>query len=102
VQLIVSKLGIGGRHVAQALVIALVVVVLGERLDVTFEFAGQGSVFQPDAVLEGLVPALDLALGLKIEWGATHVPHALGLDIVRQFARDVAAACEPARDWDPT
>ena len=50
--------------VAQALVVAPVVVVLDERLDPGLEIAGQEVVLEQDAVLEGLVPALDLALGL--------------------------------------
>ena len=42
--------------------IALVVVVLDEAIDVGFEVARQIIVLQQDAVLERLVPALDLAL----------------------------------------
>lgn len=36
----IEAAGIGGRHVAQALVVALVVVVLDEGLDLLFEIAG--------------------------------------------------------------
>lgn len=46
-----------------------------ERLGLGLKVAGQEVDFQEGAVLEGLVPALDLALGL---------------DIVRQFAFNVA------------
>jgi len=70
--------------------VALVVIVLDERLDLGFEVAGQEVVFQQDAVLRGLMPALDLALGLGMERGAAHMAHALGFDIIRQFACDVA------------
>ncbi len=35
-----SELGIGGRHVVQALVITLVIVVLDERLDLGLKVAG--------------------------------------------------------------
>ena len=38
------------------------------------------------------MPALDLALGLGMERRAAHMAHALGFDIFRQFARDVARA----------
>ncbi len=62
-----SKVGVGGRHIVQALMIALVIVVLDERLDLAFEIAGQEVVFEQDPVLQGLVPALDLALGLGME-----------------------------------
>ncbi len=36
-----AEVGIGGRHIVQALVIALVIVMLDERLDLAFEVAGQ-------------------------------------------------------------
>jgi hypothetical protein len=52
------------RHIIQALVVTLVVVVLDESLDLGFEVAGQEVVLEQDAVLHGLVPAFDLALGL--------------------------------------
>ena len=61
-----AEVGVGGRHVVQALVVTLVVVVLDERLDLDLKVAGQEVVFQQDAVLQGLVPALDLALGLRV------------------------------------
>ena len=46
--------------------VALMVVMIDEGFDLGFEIAGQEVVFQQDAVLEGLVPALDLALGLRV------------------------------------
>ena len=61
-----AEVGVGGRHVAQALMIALVVVVLDEGLDLGLKIAGQEVVLQQDAVFEGLVPALDLALRLRV------------------------------------
>lgn len=61
-----AEVGIGGRHVVQALVVTLVVVVLDEGLDLGFEVTGQKVVFQQDAILQGLVPAFDLALGLRV------------------------------------
>ena len=70
--------------------VALVVVVLDERLDLSFEIAGQEVVFEQDTVFHGLVPALDLTLGLGTEWCATHVAHPLGFDIFRQFSSDIA------------
>ena len=48
--------------------VTLMVVVLDEGLDLGLKVAGQEVVFQQDAVLEGLVPALDLALGLRMAW----------------------------------
>jgi hypothetical protein len=45
-----AEVGISGCHVLQALVIALVVVMLDEGLDLAFEVAGQEIVLQQDAV----------------------------------------------------
>ena len=41
-----AEVGIGGRHVVQALVIPLVIVVLDERFDLAFEVTGQEVVFE--------------------------------------------------------
>ena len=60
-----AEVGVGGRHVGQRFVVTLVVVVLDERLELGLEVAGQEVVLQQDAVFQGLVPALDLALGLR-------------------------------------
>ena len=87
-----AEVGVGGRHVVQALVVTLVVVVLDECLDLGFEVAGQEVVLQQDAVFEGLVPAFDLALGLRVQRGTANMAHLPGLDVFRQFARDVAGA----------
>lgn len=62
-----AEVGICGRHIVEALVVAPVVVMLDERLDLAFEITGQEVVFQEDAVLQRLVPTLDLALGLRVE-----------------------------------
>ena len=56
--------------VVQALVVALMVVVIDEGFDLGFEITGQEVVFQQDAVLQGLMPTLDLALGLRDDTGA--------------------------------
>ncbi len=94
-----AEVGVGGRHVFQALVVTLVVVVFDEGLDLGLEVAGQEVVFQQDAVLQGLVPALDLALGLRMHRGAAHVAHLPGLDVFRQFARNVAGAIIAEQPW---
>jgi len=74
------EVGVGGRHVSQALVVALVIVVLDEGLDLGLEVAGQEVVFEQDAVLQGLVPALDLALGLGMHRSAADMAHLVSLD----------------------
>ena len=53
--------------------VAAMVVVLDKGRDLALEVAGQVVVFQQDAVLQRLVPALDLALGLGMEGSATDV-----------------------------
>ena len=57
-------------EIAEALVIAGMVVVLDEGRDLAFEIAGQVVMLEQDAVLERLMPALDLALGLWVIRGA--------------------------------
>ena len=58
------EVDIGRGEVAEALVIAPMIVMGDEGVNLGFEVAGQIVVFQQYPVLEGLVPALDLALGL--------------------------------------
>ena len=69
------EIDIGGREVTQALVITAVIVVLDEGLDLSLEVARQVVVLQRDSVLQGLVPTLDLALGLRMIGGAADVLH---------------------------
>ena len=55
-----AEVGVGGCHIVEALVIAAMVVVLDERLDLALQVTRQEVVFEQDAVLEGLMPALIL------------------------------------------
>src|SRR4029453_1141600 len=57
------ELDVGGGEVAEALVVAAVVVAFDEGANAGFEIARQVVVLEQDAVLQGLVPTLDLALG---------------------------------------
>ena len=50
-----------------------VIVVLDEARDLGFEIIRQVIVLEQNAVLERLVPALDLALGLGMAWGAANM-----------------------------
>ena len=50
-----------------------VIVVLDEARDLGCEITGQIVVLEQNAVLERLVPALDLALGLRMAWGAANM-----------------------------
>src|ERR1700730_2307176 len=60
------KVDVGGSQVGDALVISQVIVVGDEGLDLGFEIARQVIVLEQDAVLERLMPALDLALGHRV------------------------------------
>jgi hypothetical protein len=56
--------------------VTLVIVVLDEARDLGFEITGQVIVLEQNAVLERLVPALDLALGLRMAQGAANMSYA--------------------------
>ena len=62
-------------QVVQALMVALVVVVLDEAPDLRLEIARQVIVLQQYPVLERLVPPLDLALGLGMIRCTTGIRH---------------------------
>jgi len=83
---------VGGREIAQALVITLVVIVLDEGLDLSLEVARQVVVLQQDPVLEGLVPTLDLALGLGVIRSTMDMLHVSILEPFGQVARNIARA----------
>ena len=79
-------------QVADALVVAVVVVVVDEGGDGGFQGTFEEVVFQQNAVLEGLVPALNLALGLRMHRRAANVFHALVLKILGQIRSDIGRA----------
>ena len=68
-----AAVDVDGGEVTQALVVAVVIVVLDEGRHGFLERPGQVVVLEQDAVLEGLVPAFDLALGLWMPGSATDV-----------------------------
>ncbi len=55
--------GLAARGIAEGLVIARMIVVRDEGLDPGIEINGQVVAFKHDAVLQRLIPSLDLALG---------------------------------------
>src|ERR1700730_4231370 len=73
------EVDVGGRQVGDALMIAPVIVVSDERLDLGFEIAWQVIVFEQDTVLERLMPALDLSLGHRMVRRATGMLHVLSI-----------------------
>ena len=68
-----AEVDVGRCQVLQAFMVTPVIVVLDEARDLGFEITGQVIVLEQNAVLEGLVPALDLALALRMARGAANV-----------------------------
>ena len=66
------------------------IVVRDEGLDLGFEITGQVVVLEQDAFLQGLMPSLDLSLGLRMIGSAAGVPHVPLVEPVGQVAGDVA------------
>jgi hypothetical protein len=87
-----TKVDIDGREIVDALVVAAMVVVLDEGFDLGLEVAEQVVVFLADAVLQGSVSTLDLALCLGMARRAAHMVHPAVVEPFGQFARDVAGA----------
>src|SRR5919107_3442543 len=85
-----TEVDVSRGEIAQALMSAGVVVVLDKGPDLRLQIAGQVMVLQQDAVLERLMPALDLALGLRMAGSPADVRHAPALKPFGQIACDVA------------
>ena len=79
--------------------IASVIVVLNEARDLGFEITGQIIVLEQNAVLERLVPALDLALGLGMARSAANMQQAVVLQPFGEVARDVARSIVAEQSW---
>ena len=75
------------------------IVVLAEAMDVTFEIARQVIILEQDAVLERLVPSLDLALGLGMTRRCAHVVHASIFEPLCKVSGDVAGAVVAEQSW---
>src|SRR5450759_3921957 len=69
-----SEVDVGRRHIAQALVIAPMIVVIDEPANAGLKITWQVVVFQEDAILERLMPAFDLTLCLRMVGRAANVP----------------------------
>ena len=81
---------VGGRQVAQAFMVAPVIVVLDEGVDLGLKVARQVVVFQQNSILQRLMPALDLTLRHWVIRSATAMLHAAAFEPFRQIAGDVA------------
>ena len=87
-----SEVDVGRCEVVQALVITLMVVMIDERLNLGFKVAWEEVVVQQDAVLQSLMPTLDLALCLRMIGCAADMVHVLVLQPFGQVTGDVAGA----------
>ena len=85
-----TEVDVGRGKVAQAFVVALVIVVGDERFDPGLEIAGHVLVLQQDANLQGLMPALDLALNSRRTGGAAHTAHGVVDQQICQLTCDAA------------
>ncbi len=83
------EVGIGGCDVSDALVVAVVIIIIDESADLGFEIAGQIIILQQYSVLQRLMPALDLTLGLRVIRRATDMIHTLAVEPFSQIAGDV-------------
>lgn len=84
-----AEVDVGGCEIVEALVVSPMIITVDEGCDLGFEIARQEVVLQQDAVLERLVPALDLALGLRVARRAAGVIDVAILQPVGQLAGDV-------------
>ena len=76
-------------NLVQALVIAMIVVVIDKDTDLLLRIAWHVIVFHKNAFLHGLVPAFDFALSLRMEWSAASVFHFMFSQPFTQFSGDV-------------
>src|SRR6478735_5954771 len=81
-----TEVDIGGCEIVQALVVAVLVIMLHEGSDLSFELT------RKVIVLERLMPALDLALGLGMTRRSPEVLDLLFLEPLSEIGRDVAGA----------
>ena len=72
--------------------VAVMIVVGDELLDAGVEITWQEVVLQQDAVLEGLMPAFDLALCLSVVGRTSGMNHAVIIEPSSEFTRDVTGA----------
>ena len=99
-----SEVDVGRGEIGDALVVSQVIVVGDEVADLGFEITRQIVVLEQDAVLQRLVPALDLALGLGMERRASDMIDAMIFEPFGQITGNVArpvVAQQPGAVGDP-
>ena len=86
---VTPEVGVGRCDVIDALVVAVVIVMIDEDADLVFKVTRQEIVFQQDLVLGGLMPALDFTLGLRMVGSPSNMVHSVIVEPVRQVAGDI-------------
>ncbi len=94
-----SEVDVGRREISQALVVAVVIVVLDEGLDLVLQITGQIIVLKQYPVLQGLVPTLDLALGLRMVGRAPDMLDVAVVEPFCQIAGDVRRTIVRQQPW---
>lgn len=83
---------VGACDIVQALVGTLMIVIPDEGGNLRFEFSGLEVIREQNAVLDRLMPTLDLALRLRVIRHAACVGQAFFFQIVSQIPGDIARA----------
>ncbi len=97
--LIAAEVDVSRRQIADALMVTMVVVVIDEPTDLPLEVTRQEVIFEQDAVLQRLMPALDLALGLGVVWRAADMLHATIVEVIRQITGNVRRTVVRQETW---
>lgn len=89
------EVDVGWGQIVDAFMIAVVIIVLDEGADLPLEIARQVVVVDQSAILQGLMPAFDLALDLGMIRRTAHGLHAFALEplgqVVCHVTRSVVA-----------
>ena len=100
-----SEVDVGRSEIVEALVVSAMIVVLDEGRDLGFEVFLEEVVFQEDAVLQRLVPTLDLALRLPMAGSAVDLVDLVLLQPFAEIGGDVTRTvvgqqARPVLDFD--
>ena len=93
------KIDVGWGEIVEALVISAMVVVLDKGGDLSFEVLAEEVIFEQDAVLQCLAPALDLALGLPVAGSAVDLVDLVFLQPFTEIGSDVTRAVVRRQAW---
>ena len=93
------EVDVGRGQIADAFVISAMIVVVDEGSDLRLEVFREVVVFEQDAVLQRLVPALDLALGLGMSRSAVTLFDGSLFQPFAEVGGDVARAIVGKQTW---